>query len=821
MNLLTNPDGFAGLCNGHFLTKGHHACKTWDATADGYCRADGIVSLVIKRLEDAKADNDRVLATILATGTNHSANAVSITHPHAGHQSDLAKSLLREAAVDPFDVSYIELHGTGTQAGDFEEMSGVLNVYAPAKRRRGKHQPLHLGAVKANFGHGESAAGTTSLLKVLVMLQKNAIPRHVGVKTEINPRFPKDFDKRNVHIAFEQAPWLPAVDRKRVAVVNSFGAAGGNTTMILEEAPSVTTPSTDPRDTHTVLVSAKTKDSLAKNIERLVEYLEEHPDTDLASLSYTTTARRYQHTFRTAVTACNVKTVAAALSARLKETNSLKPITKSSPPPVAFVFTGQGASHATMNLELYHSAPVFREQIQHLDRIAQGQGFPSFIPALDGSHPKDHVHAPVVTQMALVCTEMALATYWASLGVKPSIAVGHSLGEYAAMQVAGVLSANDTVFLVGRRALMLQEKCEAGSHAMLAVRAPVAQISDTLLNTHIDIACINGPSETVLSGPKDEVNNVTEKLTARGYRCIKLPVAFAFHSEQTEPILDDFEAIAKSGVSFREPKMPVISPLLRKVVYDSKSFNASYVRNATRMTVDFLAAMEAARTVSAIDEQTVWIELGPHAVCTNFVKASVPTSKLAVPSMRRDESNWKTITNALASLHTAGVDVSWAAYHAPFEQNLRLLDLPSYAFTEKNHWLQYNGDWCLTKGNDFYKTISAPTKPKINNPIQTSTVQELVEDRVDGDSATVSMRSDLMQSGFLSAANGHRMNDCGVVTSVIFTLPRLDVQFADLSDSLSTRTLLTPWRATCIATFIPTPHLLTWTLPILWSRRVL
>lgn len=822
MNILTNPDGFAGLCNGHFLTKGHHACKTWDATADGYCRADGIVSLVIKRLQDAEADNDRVLGTILSAGTNHSANAVSITHPHAGHQSDLAKSLLREAAVDPLHVSYVELHGTGTQAGDFEEMSGVLDVYAPAKKRRGKGQPLHLGAVKANVGHGESVAGSTSLLKVLLMLQKNAIPRHVGIKTDINPRFPGDLEKRNVHIPLDLVPWLPAIDRKRIAVVNSFGAAGDNTTMILEESPGQQSPDPDPRGSHVVLVSAKTRDSLTGNIERLVAHLEEHPNTNLADLSYTTAARRYHHGFRVAVTATDVKTVSADLTTKLKFLDSVKSVSKGNPPPIAFAFTGQGAFHGTMNLELYHNAPVFREQIEHFDRLAQNQGFPSFIPALNGSEHQSHVHAPVVTQLALLCTEMALAAYWASLGVTPQVVVGHSLGEYAAMNVAGVLSANDAIFLVGSRALMLEKKCAVGSHSMLAVRTPADNITEHLHDTHIDIACINGPSETVLSGPKDEIDTLTEKLEAKSYRCVKLPVAFAFHSQQTDPVLDDIEALAKAGVIFREPRMPIISPLLRKVIYDARSISAKYVRDATRLTVDFLSAMEAARTVLAIDDETVWLELGPHAVCTNFIKASIPSTELAVPSLRRDESNWKTITDALASLHLAGVDIDWAAYHTPFETNLRLLDLPSYCFSEKNHWLQYQGDWCLTKGNDFYteKTMNsdAPRKFK-TSPIQTSTVQEIIEDTVQENSATLRMRSDVMQPGFLSAANGHRMNNCGVVTSVGHTKRGPITQNAYFIHSQSMQILPTPWANTYIGASIPKRNPSTSKSLVLLSRK--
>ncbi|ETI19899.1 hypothetical protein G647_08914 [Cladophialophora carrionii CBS 160.54] len=773
VNVLTNPDGFAGLGHGHFLTKGHNACKTWDATADGYCRADGVGSVVIKRLQDAEADNDNILGVILGAGTNHSAEAVSITHPHAGHQAYLARQVLRQSGVDPLDVSYVELHGTGTQAGDYEEMQGIMDVYAPLVKRRSKEQPLHIGAVKANVGHGESVAGTTALIKVLLMLQKNAIPPHIGIKTEINPRLPKDFDKRNVHIPFEMTQWKQKAGTKRVVALNNFGAAGGNTTMILEEAPTRTTTERDPRPTHVVAVSAKSKASLAGNIERLIAYIDANPQLNLADLSYTTTARRYHYRNRLTVTTSDAAHLRSQLTSRLAKIDSVKALAQSDPPMIAFTFTGQGASNKSMDLELYRDVPIFREQIQHLDRLAQGQGFPTFIPALDGSHPKDHAHSPVVTQLALVCSEMALAKYWAALGVKPDVVLGHSLGEYAAMHVAGVVSAADTIFMVGRRAQMLQEKCTIGSHTMMAVRASLATIAENSANKPYTIACINGPSDTVLSGTKQQMDEVAAPLEKAGLRCIKLDVAFAFHSEQTDPILDEFEATVKTGVIFQEPKVPIISPLLGRVVFDDKSFNANYVRRATREAVRFFPALENAQELSTINDETIWVEIGPHPVCTNFVKTSIPSTAVAVPSFRRGEDNWATMAEAMAALHLAGVTIGWTEFHHPFESRLRLLDLPTYAWNEKNFWLQYNGDWCLTKGNTFYEAEKqAATGQKIPKPLpvsdlQTSTVQQIIREAINGSAGTVTMQSDLMQPDFLAAAHGHRMNDCGVVTSSI------------------------------------------------------
>lgn len=774
LNVLTNPDGFAGLCNGHFLTKGHNACKTWDTIADGYCRADAIGSVVIKRLEDAETDNDNILGVILGAGTNHSAQAVSITHPHAGHQADLSRQVLRKAGVDPLDVSYVELHGTGTQAGDHEEMKGIMDVYAPLSRRRRNDQPLYIGAVKSNVGHSESGAGTTALIKVLLMLQKNAIPRHVGIKTEMNSRFANELGKRNMHVPFEETAWNRDPAGKRLAVVNNFGAAGGNTTMLLEDAPLRSVPQADPRGVYPVVLSAKTKYSLRENITRMINHLDSKPNLNIADLSYTTTVRRLHHSYRYATAVSDTGSLKKKLVAYLDQIETLKPLGKSARPQIAFTFTGQGASYKSMSLQLYRDLPNFRESIQQLDDLAKIQGFSSFIPALDGSHDKDHLHDPVITQLALVCTEIALTKYWEKLGIKPDVVCGHSLGEYAAMHAAGIISASEAIFMVGRRAQMLMERCQSGSHIMMAVRASTTKIAELSAGGDYTVACINGPSDTVLSGTKQQMDFMCRALEAGGLRCIMLDVAFAFHSEQTDPILDDFEAAAKAGVIFREPKLPILSPLLGKVVFDGKTINAKYVRQATRETVNFVSAMESAHEASAISEETIWVEIGPHPVCTSFVKSTLADTRLAVSSLHRTEDNWKTMSESLAALSLHGVDVCWQEFHRAFEQNLRLLDLPAYAWDEKNYWCQYQGDWCLTKGNDFYTTKEQKPLPKnpLASEVQTSTVQSIIDVIFDGAAGTVTMESDLMQADFLAAAHGHRMDDCGVVTSVsILDLP--------------------------------------------------
>ncbi|UKZ94771.1 Type I Iterative PKS [Trichoderma asperellum] len=659
-NVLTNSDGFAGLSNGHFLSKTPNACKTWDSEADGYCRADGVVSLVLKRLEDAEADNDNILGVILAAGTNHSAEAVSITHPHAGHQADLTRALLRKAAVDPLDIGYIEMHGTGTQAGDAQEIQSVCNVFAPlTTRRRSSKQPLHIGAVKSNIGHGEAVAGITALLKVLLMFEKGAIPKHVGIKGVINPGFPSDqeMQRRNLHIPYEKVSWQRNPERKRVAVVNNFGASGGNSSLIIEEPPlRDNTERRDPRAAHLVVVSAKSKVSLGGNLERLAAYLEVHPDVSMADLAYTTTARRQHHNHRVAISISTSSSPEGMLSAlkrqlasHMESADTHKPISPTGPPPVVFAFTGQGASHRSMNLGLFRESPVFREQILHLDSLAQGQGFPSIIPVIDGSHPQDHAHSPIMTHLALVCVEIALAKYWNSLGVYPSVVVGHSLGEYAALHVAGVLSAADTIFLVGSRAILLERRCTSGSHKMLAVKASLDIINKKagFKGLPFEVSCINGPNDTVLSGLGADMEALASALQESdqdgpGLKCSLLDIAFAFHSSQTDPILDEYEHLASKGVLYHAPAIPIVSPLLGCNITKELIVNPTYLRRATRETVDFVAGIKAAHHAGLIDESTTWVEIGPHPVCLGLSRSILADSfslTLAAPSWQRGENN--------------------------------------------------------------------------------------------------------------------------------------------------------------------------------------
>ena len=765
VNILTNPDGFAGLSKGFFLSNTGN-CKTWDSEADGYCRADGVGAVVMKRLEDALADNDNILGVVAAAATNHSAEAISITHPHSGAQSRLFRQVINRAGVDPLDVGYVELHGTGTQAGDSKELESVTGVFAPAKHGRNAKQPLFIGAAKANVGHGEAAAGIMSLIKTLCVLRTETIPPHVGIKKHLTPNFPADAEERHLYIPYNTTPWRRSPERKRIAIVNNFGAAGGNTTLVVEEGPEPQIQGIDPRSAHVLTISAKNVVSLQRNIERMLSYVQNNPGMALHDLAYTLTARRAQYSYRVGFAVSEITNLRKLCEPYLATSPSIKAV-RTHQPAVAFAFTGQGSLYSPMASQLFKDSPPFQNHLLKFNGLAQRQGFESFLPVIDGSAPNGHKFSLVNSHLAIVCVEMALCDFWEDLGVKPSIVIGHSIGEVSALYAARVLSASDAVFLVGQRARLLERLTEAGTYGMMAVRASTETFKKIAGGEGCDIACINGPENTVLAGRTEALSSAAERLRADGHKTLSLELSHGYHSEQMDSIADEYEIVAQ-GVVFHKPGVPVISPLLSRVVEDKDTFNALYMKRATREAVNFMGALRAAQHSKAIDEKTVWIELGPHPLCIPFVRSSIEKVGLSLPSLRRNEDNWVTLSQTLCELHCAGIEIDWREYHRPFEGALKLVDAPTYAWNNKNFWIPYLGDWALMKGNRHAaqaKEIEDPTA-KLPSELQTSSIHGLVEETYDEQSAKLVVETNILDPNILEAVNGHAMNGCGVVSCV-------------------------------------------------------
>lgn len=756
MNIISNSDVYAGLSKGHFLSS-TGGCKTWDEGADGYCRADGVGSVVLKRLEDAEADNDNILAVVLAAGTDHSAEAVSITHPHDLAQTHLYNQLVKRAGIDPLSVGYVEFHGTGTIAGDPTEMRSVTSVFANGQPRS---TSLYIGSVKSNVGHGEAAAGIMSFMKTMLVFQKSIIPPHIGIKTGLNPALPENLDKKGVVIPFTATPWEQSRNQKRLAMVNNFGAAGGNTAIILEEATLRPRLGNDTRLTHPITVSAKTPFSLQENLRQLIAFIEMRPDVSIADLSYTLTARKNHYNYRVSILASSLTEAATLLRPHIEPALEQLP-TSPKQATVAFAFTGQGTFYIGIGSQLYRDSRSFREKLDQLDGIAQRQKFPSFLPIIKSTCNVEDV--PIISMhLAIVCVEIALTRLWALFGVKPSVVIGHSLGEYAAFNAAGILSDSDTIFLVGTRAALLESKCMPATHGMLSVRASHEKILKAADGIPFEVACINGPEETVLGATVADLDALSTVLKKAGYRCVRLNVPHAYHTSQMEAVMNDFIKLTQAVVC-KPPRVPVILPLYSKVL--TSDIDVTYLAKATRGTVDYAGGLNAAWRSGVLSRSSLWIEIGHHPCCVSFIAKTLSDTRLTCPTLHRDEDNWTTLGKALTVLYNAGLTIDWTEYHLPFEKALRLVDTPTYAWNNKNYWIQYRGDWNLTKGKASSHSSFTKAVTQIN-AFRTTSIHEIRSENYTESLAQLVTESDMTDPALKEIIDGHAMNNYGVASSV-------------------------------------------------------
>ncbi|KAK2626257.1 hypothetical protein QTJ16_004519 [Diplocarpon rosae] len=784
-SLLSNPAVYAGLSRGSFLsTTG--SCKTFQESADGYCRGEGVGVVVMKRLEDALADNDNVLAIIRGGARNSSSDSISITHPSTTSQQALYRSLLSQINVTPEDVGFVEMHGTATQAGDLAEMSGVAAIFGG---NRAADNPLYVGAVKANIGHGEASAGLASLIKSILILREKKIPGQpipAGGQFVFNHNYP-NLQRLGIRVAEQHQVFrAPKSGGKRKLLLNNFDAAGGNISLILEEYPegqAKTNSSQDMRKHHVVAVSGHTAGSYTGNKRALLEYLRRKPDTSLADLAYSTTARRIHHPYRIAYSVDSISKLQESL-AQDKDVSYRSDSKAHIKPNLIFAFTGQGFKARTFGTRLYHTSSSFKQYIDSSQRLADAYGFDSFLPIINGELPEGIAVTAVQTQLATVAVELALVTLWEEYGIKPTHVIGHSLGEYAALAAAGVLSVDDALYLVGTRAKLLQDGAERNTHAMLAVGLPKDQIAGKLSAlTNCEVACVNTPSSTVISGPIEEVEELKAFLKTVGVSATQLDTPYAFHSKQVEVIVPEFVSRAKQA-PFNKPSIPAASTLQGAIVTEQGTFNAAYLGRQAREPVDFVGALNALRSVD--DENTLWIEIGPTPVCLGLIKSTldVPQSRL-LPSLQAGQDDWKILSATLAALHTTHHTINWNRFHQENIANLKLLDLPAYAFELRDFWQPFVQHSALPAPED---AVPTSTPEKGIRSLLNSSLQSLVEEKIADSKSIFTFCSSITEPSLSAAMKGHVVDGHAICpTSVFLEMALSAARYVALREDLSAR----------------------------------
>ena len=599
-------------------------------------------------------------------------------------------------------------------------MTSVSQSFAPwaASDPRGRPNDLYVGSVKANVGHGESVAGVTALIKVLLMMQKNEIPPHCGIKTKINQTFPSDLDERRIKIAKQATPWTRTNKPRRV-LLNNFSAAGGNSCVLVEDGPRPPTeskmPRPDTRPAHVVTISAKTQTALEANVRSMVQFLETSEVVSLPNLAYTSTARRVHYNFRSSYVAQTIED----LTQSLKQDVANPPQQARGAPKMVFAFSGQGSNHAGMGKYLYNTNTTFKLDIDRFDAIIQSQGFDSILPYIQGIEDSLHETSPTTVQLAHVSLQMALARLWESWGIMPKAVVGHSLGEYAAFNYAGVLSEFDVLWICGQRVKLLEKHCQAGTHAMLAVRGTQDEVTTSLKGISVEVACINSLRETVVSGTIEDIELSVQQLESKGIKCNRIKVPYAFHSTQVQPIMEDFSKVL-DGLTLRSPKIPIFSPLLSSVIKVGDELGKDYLLRQTRESVNLVGAVRAAEADSMLDDRTHVIETGPSLVLARLIQRTLEKPITIIPSLEPNQDSWPVLSRSVATAFRVGCNVNWAQYHRDYEH--AVVPLPSYSWDLKDYWMQYVHDWSLRKG----EPLPVAASPDSRLDVATTSCQRVV-----------------------------------------------------------------------------------------------
>ena len=689
-------------------------CKTFDASADGYVRSEGCGILVLKRLSDAVRDGDRVCAVIPSSAVNQDGASSGLTVPNGGAQQRLIGSALARAGLAGGDVDYLEAHGTGTPLGDPIEVQAAAAAYGGS---RDADRPLLMGSVKSNIGHTESASGAAGLIKVVLSLQHDMLPKSLHFDNP-SPHIP--WDSLPVRVVDEAIPWQ-ANGRPRRAGVSSFGFTGTNAHVLIEEAPAQAAMSAPAKsiesaadeepaaledavaseslesDTHeqpvnVLALSARSPEALVALAQSYQAWLTARPDVDLADVCLTAGTGRSHFEHRAALVVDSVEGARQGL-AELAENRTRPGVLRgehTNHPTTAWLFTGQGSQYPGMARELFDAEPVFAETVTRCaDAVNDILPHPllEVLFATDretGGAAGERLRHTSFAQPALFAVEMGLARLWQSWGIEPDVVLGHSVGQYAAACVAGVFSLTDGARLMAERGRMFGSLPEGGR--MVAVFTDTKHVEAlTEKFPRVSVAAYNGPN-TVLSGPGDDLEQIVAACSEDAIRCTWLETSHAFHSELLDPILGEFESYA-AQLEFAAPTLPLVCNRTGAVLTAQTPLDAQYWRRHSRQPVQFA---ESVRTVAALG-CSVLMEVGPQPVLTGAAVQVWPehlTAPRALVSLRKGVGDRRQIADALAGAYVGGHHPNFAALQ---RQPRRKLELPTYPFQRRRFWPRTSG----------------------------------------------------------------------------------------------------------------------------------
>ncbi|MEV6427603.1 aminotransferase class I/II-fold pyridoxal phosphate-dependent enzyme [Nocardia sp. NPDC051463] len=645
-------------------------CKPFSGNADGIVRGEGVAVLVLRRLSDAQAAGLPIYAVIKGSAVNSDGRSNGITAPNRWAQQQVIGEAYERAGVRSEDVDFIEAHGTGTVLGDMIEVKALGKLHANGRRR-----PCGIGSIKGNLGHTEGAAGVAGLIKVALSLHHGVVPPSRFADQE-NPRL--RMAEHGLRLLAEPM----SLDGSAYGGVSSFGIGGTNAHMVLATAPTIAPlpgggvpgrTAAAASGSAVLTLSSDNEEGLRRNALRLAETLGSVPDDRFAQFCWTSNQVKSSGRSRLAIVG-NDRDQAIACLRSGAESGVAHPIA------AGWMFTGQGSQFAGMAGALYAASPSFRRALALVDdAMAAHLGRSVRDLLLDERADIDHTE---LAQPAIFAMEYALAKSLADAGLRPAWVIGHSVGEFAAAAVAGVVGLEDACRLVVARGRLTQQLPPGGM--MLAARTAPAHIADALAaEPMVALAAVNGREEVVISGAADAITRIRATLDARAVTTKTLTVSHAFHSPLMDPMLAEFEAIARA-CTFRAPGLPVYSTVRGRLLDADEPMDAAYWTEHVRATVFFGAAVEAALGT----EPTHVIEIGPRCVLVPLVGRLRPDmiARCLAPSPGPGATGSE-LAEVIAALYRDGADPAWDELYEPAQRIRRRL--PVYEFsTEHRFWVE-------------------------------------------------------------------------------------------------------------------------------------
>jgi len=655
---------------------GHN--RTFDSSASGTVNGEGAGVVVLKKLNDALKDGDNIISIIKGSAINNDGNRkVGFTAPSVDGQIEVIKMAQRRAGVQPDEISYVEAHGTATKLGDPIEVEALSQIFGFSENKY-----CALGSVKSNIGHLDAAAGIAGFIKTALCLKNKKLVSSLHFN-ELNPNI--NFENTPFYVSTALKSWESESSVLK-AGVSSFGIGGTNAHIILQEPPVVNN-SQKKNKNDIIVLSAKTEKTLDNQLSNLVSFLNKNQEVSVENLSWTLQKGRSQFDFRAAVVCDESETLADKIQ-NINKKNIHKAKAKSSQ-KLVFMYPGQGTQYINMAKGLYEDEFIFRKEMDScLDTMEKitGESYKNVLFP-DSEEGKDIINETKYAQPLLFSIEYSLTRLLNHYGVKPDILIGHSIGEYVAACISGVLALEDALSLVIHRGKIIQQLPKG---SMLSVDLSASKVTE-YLRKGVSIAAVNTPESCVLSGEANAISELYDYFEQNGIKSQKLKTSHAFHSEMMLPVLKEYSQKV-SGITIGTPSIQYYSNLTGKQIVPSDLENPEYWSDHILKTVNFSAALQDMMQ----QDNLIFIEVGPGKTLSNFVRQhqqkAISINALRHP--KEEEEDKKYFASCIAKLWTNGVNIDWDLFHADAKR--QKISLPTYPFEKTKY----------TIGEDVYEIVS-------------------------------------------------------------------------------------------------------------------